>query len=236
MRSTSTADRLDQRIDVVVLDLVAQAFPELDRDRACLAIPRPRSPAGTPRRARAPHRTWGWCRRRSPRGTGPRRPRRPRRRSPGRAATAEATCAGSPWDSPAPCHGRGPRRDLAVQDEPATQRRERPLRDRRPTTPPAPKMTTPLVVGPSSSNSATPSAVMPKGSPIAGRVSTVPAALNPNVKLAPIAACTAVEPPTSTSRTKSSAGDPRELRRERAARPARRYPSPRSRTPCARRW
>ena len=59
---------------------------------------------------------------------------------------------------------------------------------------------------PSSSNSATPSAVRPKGSPIAGRVSTVPAALNPNVKFAPIAACTAWMPPTSTSRTKSSAG------------------------------
>ena len=59
---------------------------------------------------------------------------------------------------------------------------------------------------PSTSTSATPSAVSPNGAPSAGRFSTVPAALWPNVKFAPMTACKALTPPTRTRSTKPSAG------------------------------
>ena len=61
-------------------------------------------------------------------------------------------------------------------------------------------------VRPSISTSGTASEVNPNGPPNCDRFSIVPRALKPNVKLAPIAACTAWTPPTRMSATNASAG------------------------------
>ena len=150
------------------------------------------SRAGTPRRAAARRRTWGSCRRRSPPGSVARRARPRRRRCPAPAAGAGATCGGWPWGYPSPLPRPCPdttspsstnRRPSAVERPREIAGRQR-LADRRgrdPVARPARRAPRPR-----------PSARTARRAPAGCR--RCPAARCPNVKFAPITACTAWTP------------------------------------------